>query len=71
MATLTINGTARPSNVKHPSAPVIMNSHFASVGDNALPESYDHGIQVIDEDKTFKCVPAHAHASASAACPSC
>jgi hypothetical protein len=54
MATLNVNGSGRPSNIKHPSAPVIMNSHFASIGENAPPESYEHGIQVIDEDKTFK-----------------
>jgi hypothetical protein len=51
---LQVNG-GRPSNVKHPSAPTLMmNAHFASVGDDATKEAYEHGIQVIDEDKVFK-----------------
>jgi protein SEY1 len=55
MATLSVNGGQRPSNVKHPSAPTLMmNSHFASVGEDASKEAYEHGIQVIDEDKVFK-----------------
>jgi len=55
--TLQVNGNGRPSNVKHPSAPsLMMNSHFASVGENASKEDYEHGIQVIDEAKVFKCV---------------
>lgn len=29
------------------------NGHFASVGDNATKQSFEHGIQVIDENKTF------------------
>jgi hypothetical protein len=33
-----------------------MNGHFASVGEAASREQYDQGIQVIDEDKTFKYV---------------
>ena len=54
-ATLKANGTARPSNLKHPSAPsLMMNNHFASVGDNPSKEDYEHGIQVIDENKVFK-----------------
>ncbi|KAF2730525.1 GTP-binding protein Sey1 [Polyplosphaeria fusca] len=54
MATLKVNGNGRPSNVKHPSAPsLMMNSHFASVGENASQEAYEHGIQVIDEEKNF------------------
>jgi len=56
-STLKVNGSnGRPSNIKHPSAPsLLMNGHFAPVGagDNA-PEAYEHGIQVIDEDKEFK-----------------
>jgi hypothetical protein len=33
-----------------------MNGHFASVGGDAQTEDhYEHGIQVIDEDKEFKC----------------
>jgi len=43
---------------KFPTAPMIMtvngNSHFANVGDAPTEEQYDHGIQVIDEDKEFK-----------------
>lgn len=57
MATLKVNGNGngRPSNIKHPSAPsLMMNSHFASVGEDAPHEAYEHGIQVIDEDKLFK-----------------
>jgi hypothetical protein len=50
-----VNGR-RPSNVKHPSAPsLMMNAHFASVGEHAQ-EEYEHGIQVVDEDKVFKYV---------------
>lgn len=52
---LQVNGHGRPHNVKHPSAPTLMmNSHFANVGENATKEDYEHGIQVIDEDKVFK-----------------
>lgn len=51
------NGQSRPSNVKHHTSPsLMMNSHFAGVGDNADKQSYEHGIQVIDEDKMFKYV---------------
>ena len=32
-----------------------MNGHFASVG-NGPSANYENGIQVIDEDKSFKCV---------------
>lgn len=56
MATLQVNGS-RPNNVKHPSAPsLMMNAHFAAVGEDASKEAYEHGIQVIDEDKEFKYV---------------
>ena len=50
-----VNGR-RPSTVKHPSAPsLMMNAHFAAVGDTAASrDAYAHGIQVIDEDKSFK-----------------
>jgi protein SEY1 len=36
-----------------------MNGHFAAVGSNgsATDQQYEHGIQVIDEEKTFKYVP--------------
>ena len=55
MATLKVNGGSRPGNVRHPTAPgAMMNSHFASVGEDASKEAYEHGIQVIDEDKNFK-----------------
>ena len=54
---LTVNGQNRPGNVRHPTAPsMMMNSHFAGVGENASKEAYEHGIQVIDEDKVFKYV---------------
>jgi hypothetical protein len=33
-----------------------MNGHFAAVGDEPHAQTYEYGIQVIDEDKTFKCV---------------
>lgn len=53
-----VNGngdSTRPSLSKTPTAPSIMtaqmNSHFASVADAA--QDYQHGVQVIDEDKTF------------------
>ncbi|KAH7112155.1 RHD3/Sey1 [Dendryphion nanum] len=53
-SSLQVNGNGRPSNVKHPSAPsLMMNAHFASVGEDASKEAYEHGIQVIDEDKLF------------------
>ncbi|KAF2031608.1 root hair defective 3 GTP-binding protein [Setomelanomma holmii] len=51
---LTVNGQSRPGTVRHPTAPsMMMNSHFAGVGENASKEAYEHGIQVIDEDKVF------------------
>lgn len=31
-----------------------MNGHFAAVGEKATPEQYEHGVQVIDENKEFK-----------------
>ncbi|PSN67816.1 root hair defective 3 GTP-binding protein [Corynespora cassiicola Philippines] len=53
-SSLQVNGSSRPSNVKHPSAPsLMMNAHFAAVGEDAGKEAYEHGIQVIDEDKIF------------------
>jgi hypothetical protein len=33
-----------------------MNGHFAAVGDGPTAQHYEHGIQVIDEEKAFKCV---------------
>jgi hypothetical protein len=54
---LSVNGQSRPGNVRHPTAPsAMMNSHFAGVGENVSKEAYEHGIQVIDEDKMFKYV---------------
>ena len=54
---LKVNGQGRPSNVKHHTSPsLMMNAHFAGVGDNADNAAYEHGIQVIDEDKMFKYV---------------
>jgi hypothetical protein len=32
-----------------------VNGHFASAGQNGTA-NFEHGIQVIDEDKEFKCV---------------
>jgi len=40
-----------------------MNGHFAAVGKRPTAQEYEHGIQVIDEDKSFKFVinpPPHA-----------
>lgn len=34
--------------------PVMANGHFAAIGDNTDAASYEHGVQVIDEDKEFK-----------------
>jgi hypothetical protein len=35
---------------------MMMNSHFAGVGEDVPKEAYEHGIQVVDEDKVFKYV---------------
>lgn len=54
----------RPSGLaRNPTAPPVMsNGHFAAVGDNTDAASYEHGVQVIDEDKEFKYVtPPIAH----------
>ncbi|KAI9726386.1 MAG: Dynamin-like GTPase that mediates homotypic ER fusion [Cirrosporium novae-zelandiae] len=42
-------------NGRHPTAPSVMtvNGHFASVGEAATEEQYEHGIQIIDSDKNF------------------
>jgi hypothetical protein len=42
-----------------------MNGHFAAVGDGPTAGQYEHGIQVIDEDKQYKFVPSPATLSAS------
>ncbi len=47
----------RPSAAsRFPTAPSVMtmNGHFAAVGDAPTKEQYEHGIQVIDEEKEFK-----------------
>lgn len=58
MATSNINGHGdRPSAAsRYPTAPSVMtmNGNFASVGDAPTKEQYEHGIQVIDEQKEFK-----------------
>ncbi|KAI9815797.1 MAG: Dynamin-like GTPase that mediates homotypic ER fusion [Pycnora praestabilis] len=40
---------------RHPTAPSVMtvNGHFASVGDAPTKEQYEHGIQIVDEEKEF------------------
>ncbi|KAK2624315.1 hypothetical protein QTJ16_006265 [Diplocarpon rosae] len=46
----------RPSAAsRFPTAPSVMtmNGHFAAVGDAPTKEQYEHGIQVIDEEKEF------------------
>ena len=45
---------------RYPTAPTVMtmNGHFAGVGDAPTKEQYEHGIQVIDEEKEFKLVAA-------------
>jgi hypothetical protein len=52
------NGDAmpRPGVAHMATAPSVMtmNGHFAGVGDAPGKAQYDHGIQVIDEDKEFK-----------------
>lgn len=64
-AQLEVNGLTRPGAVRHPTAPGnMMNSHFAGVGEDAPNEAYEHGIQVIDEDKVFKYVSYHSNAVA-------
>lgn len=58
MASLSPNGdtSRRPqSNFRSPTAPSVMtmNGHFGAVGDNPTKETFEHGIQVIDEEKVF------------------
>lgn len=36
------------------------NGHFATVGDDDNLASYEHGVQVIDENKEFKYGPSPA-----------
>ncbi|KAG0647801.1 sey1 [Hyphodiscus hymeniophilus] len=50
------HGTRRPSTAsRFPTAPSVMtmNGHFANVGDAPTKEQYEHGIQVINEEKEF------------------
>ncbi|CAG8957407.1 hypothetical protein HYFRA_00011388 [Hymenoscyphus fraxineus] len=49
------NGQRRPSAASRYTAPpaMSMNGHFASVGDAPTKETFEHGIQVIDEEKQF------------------
>ena len=59
MAQTNGHDARRPSAAsRFPTAPSIMtmNGHFAGVGDAPTKEQYEHGIQVIDEDKEFKYV---------------
>jgi hypothetical protein len=46
----------RPSGLERsPTAPPILsNGHFASIGAEGDAASYEHGVQVIDENKEFK-----------------
>lgn len=58
MASLSPSGDTRRPNIannRSPTAPSVltMNGHFGAVGDNPTKESFEHGIQVIDEDKVF------------------
>ncbi|KAB2579295.1 GTP-binding protein sey1 [Lasiodiplodia theobromae] len=48
------NTAPRPSiSSSHSTPSVVMNGHFAAVGEKATPEQYEHGVQVIDENKEF------------------
>lgn len=48
------SATSRPGpGNRHPTAPALMNGHFAAIGDNPSPQDFEHGVQVIDEDKNF------------------
>lgn len=59
----TSNGNSpsprRPSAASRATAPSVMtmNGHFAGLGDASTKEQYEHGIQVIDEEKEFKYAP--------------
>ncbi|KAK3613650.1 Dynamin-like GTPase that mediates homotypic ER fusion [Elasticomyces elasticus] len=55
MASLSPNGKARrPSaNQRHPTAPSIMNGHFAGIGESANPADFEHGVQIVDQEKNF------------------
>ncbi|RDW88185.1 putative protein sey1 [Coleophoma cylindrospora] len=52
----SVHSSRRPSAAsRFPTAPSVMtmNGHFAAVGEKPTIEQYEHGIQVIDEDKEF------------------
>jgi hypothetical protein len=55
------NDSARrpAASSRFPTAPSVMtmNGHFAAVGDAPTKAQYEHGIQVIDEEKEFKYAP--------------
>jgi hypothetical protein len=36
-----------------------MNGHFAAVGNGPTSKQYEHGIEIIDENKEFKSVIRH------------
>lgn len=53
-ATAHTNGEARPSTTRQATAPSkIMNGHFGGSGDNLSAKDFEHGIQIIDQDKVF------------------
>ncbi|KFY23997.1 hypothetical protein V493_05497 [Pseudogymnoascus sp. VKM F-4281 (FW-2241)] len=49
------NSPRRPSAASRATAPSVMtmNGHFAAVGDAPTKEQYEHGIQVIDDEKEY------------------
>lgn len=54
MATLSPSSSSRPgAGNRQATAPALMNGHFAAVGDAPSPKDFEHGVQVIDEDKNF------------------
>lgn len=63
MSSPNTNGHERqPSAASRlPTAPSVMtmNGHFASVGEAPTKERYEHGIQIIDEEKEFKYASIH------------
>ena len=54
---MATNGDAvRPdTNRRQATAPTVMtmNGHFAGAGEEVTPENFEHGVQIIDEDKNF------------------
>lgn len=53
---LEVNGSRQRPGIDHQKSTGSVNDHFAPIGAGATPEQYEHGIQVIDEDKQFKFV---------------